>query len=183
VVALSFGATNQDKVYARRADETSVYAVRLGDFQALSAASWQLRERRIWNFSMDDVAAVTIRQDGRTRRMLRKGQYKWVLAPGSMGSIEGLAEEESVRGLIHVSAVAWAGQGEAAQARCGLTNAQYQIVIELQNGDKPAVDFGGVSPSGLPYAAVMFEGKPWIFEFPAALYRDVESFLSAPLKP
>src|SRR5262249_42098136 len=51
IAILSFGTNQNDRVYARREDESFVYAVRLADFQSLPSASWQLRQRRIWNLS------------------------------------------------------------------------------------------------------------------------------------
>ena len=59
IVEVDFGTNQADKVFARRADESCVYAVKLADFQRLPAASWQMRERRIWNFSTNDVAGAT----------------------------------------------------------------------------------------------------------------------------
>ena len=50
--------------------------------------------------------------------------------------------------------------------------------VVLKNGDKLVVQFGGQSPSGLPYATVTLDGNPWIFEFPPLLYRDVTNYLS-----
>src|SRR5262249_53775492 len=83
IAQLNFGTNQQDKVFVRRADESSVYAVKLADFQRLPAASWELRDRQVWNLSENDVARVSIRQGGRTRQLIRTAQYKWSLAPGS----------------------------------------------------------------------------------------------------
>ncbi|TAK94118.1 MAG: DUF4340 domain-containing protein, partial [Verrucomicrobia bacterium] len=48
---LAFSAPQGDTVNVRRSDEDAVYAVALSDFLQLPTATWQLRERRIWNFS------------------------------------------------------------------------------------------------------------------------------------
>ena len=68
MVEVDFGTNQADKVFARRADESCVYAVKLADFQRLPSASCEMRERRIWNLSTNDVAGVTIRQQGRVRQ-------------------------------------------------------------------------------------------------------------------
>ena len=87
IAELDFGTNQADKVFARRADEPSfVYAVKLADFQRLPSASWQMRERRIWNLSTNDVARATIRQQGRVRQIIRNGPHDWSLALGSQGS-------------------------------------------------------------------------------------------------
>ena len=66
IAELSFGTNLADRIFARRADEPSfVYAVRLADFQHLPAASWQMRERRIWSISTNDIDRVIIRQQGK----------------------------------------------------------------------------------------------------------------------
>jgi hypothetical protein len=177
---LSFGSlTNQpDKVYARRKDERFVYSVS-GDFGRLPAASWQLRERKLWTASENDVATVTIRQHGKTFRIIRNGPHQWSVAPGSSGFVEEIPVEETVRGLIQASAVVWAGRGEADLARCGAKETSHQITIELKNGTEAAIEFGGEAASQNIYAVVRYDGQPWIMEFPWILYRDVAKYLSA----
>ncbi len=61
-----------------------------------------MRERRIWNFSTNDVVRVTIRQQGRVRQIVRNGPHDWSLAPGSQGIINDLAVEETVSGLCQL---------------------------------------------------------------------------------
>lgn len=182
IAELSFGiGTNQsDKVYARRADESSVYAVRTNDFAQLPAASWQLRERKFWRFSETDVSRVTIRQHGKTRQLIRKGPHEWSLAPGSQGIINDLAVDATVRGLAQMSAVAWSGRGESSLAAYGLDTGQYQITLELSNGEQKSLAFGREAPSTNVYALVTLDGQPWSFEFPWILFRDVSLYLSIP---
>jgi hypothetical protein len=182
VATLDFGfGTNQhDKVFARRTDESSVYSVSTNEFARLPRAGWQLRERKLWNFTINDVARAVIRQPGRTRQLLRNGPHQWSLAPGSQGIINDLAVEETVRGLIQVSAQSWVGTGEQLRRQYGLAENAPQIVLELKNGEKVAVEFGAEAPSTNVYAAVNLEGQLWLFEFPWVLYRDVASYLLAP---
>jgi len=71
VVEVDFGTNQADKVFARRADESCVYAVKFADYQRLPAASSGMRDRWIWNLSTNDVAGATIRQQGRLRRIIR----------------------------------------------------------------------------------------------------------------
>jgi hypothetical protein len=179
---VSFG-TSKDKVYARRSDEVPIYAVKPADFQRMPGASWQLRERRIWDFTTNEIAAVTTLQQGRTLRILRKGPYEWSIAPGSQGSINDLAVDETVRQIIEAPVTAWVGRGEEQRSRCGFGENGRKIILELKNGKKTEIEFGAKAPSGCQYAAVSLEGQPWIFEFSEDLYRDVQSYLSVPAGP
>jgi hypothetical protein len=173
---LHFGTNQEQKVFARRTDESSIYEIQPGDFQGLGSASYQFRERRIWDVSETNVASVTIRNNGKERKMLRKAQFEWALAPGSQGIIEPLSTEETVRGLCHLAASAWVARGETNRASFGCTNA-HSITIELKNGDKLIMEFGRESPSSFPYGGVMLDGEFWVFEYPLLLCRDVLSYL------
>ena len=81
-----------------------------------------MRERRIWNFSTNDVARATIRQQGRVRQIVRNGPHNWSLAAGSQGVINDLAVEETVSGLCQLTAVAWVARGDQNRARYGFTD-------------------------------------------------------------
>jgi len=180
VAELQFGFSTNHAVFARRTDETSVYEISTNDFARLASSGWQLRQRKLWDFSIDDVAAVTLRQDGRTRRIIRNGPHRWSLAPGSQGVINDLAVEETVRGLAKASADAWVDKGDQDCARYGLADKSHEVTIELKNGRKASIQFGGEAPSTDRYASVKVDGQLWILEFPWLIYRDVLSYLSVP---
>jgi Domain of unknown function (DUF4340) len=176
LVELHFGINPEHKVFARRTDERSIYEIQPGDLQRLGSASYQFRDRRIWDVSETNVASVTIRQDGKERKILRKAQYEWALAPGSQGIIEPLSTEETVRGLCHLAASGWVARGETNRTAFGCTNA-HSITIELKNGDKVTMEFGRESPSSFPYGGVTLDGDFWVFEYPLLLCRDALSYL------
>jgi hypothetical protein len=178
---LDFGATNEDRIYARRTDEESVYAVSLEEFKRLPSASWLMRNRRIWNFNVNDVAGVTIQQFGRTRRIIRNGPHNWSLAPGSQGVINDLALEELTPQFGALTAAVWTDHGSQNRARYGFTDLGHQVTFELKDGSQRTVEFGGEAPSQFPYAAVTLDGETWIFEFPWDLYQHVLTHFSAPL--
>jgi len=175
---LTFGTNQAGKVFARRADENFVFGITTNEFQHLPAASWQLRECRIWNLSTNDVDRVILRQDGKVRQLKNNGPHSWSLI--TPGSINDLAVEETVRGLCQLSAAAWTARGEQNRARYGFTDKGLQITLELKSGEKKTVEFGGAAPSGLPYAAVRLDDTLWVFEFPLALARDVADCLTIP---
>jgi hypothetical protein len=138
------------------------------------------RDRQLWDISDDDISAVTIRHRGKTRKILHKGQHAWSLAPGSQGILEELPVDATVHGLAHLAASRWVGRGDQELANFGFSEGGFQIVLELNNGGRAALQFGAESPSGTRFAAVNLQGQTWIMEFPWLLYRDVSLYLSIP---
>ncbi len=58
----------------------------------------------------------------------------------------------------------------------------HRLTFELQDGAKRQVEFGGTAPSQFPYATVTLDGEAWLMEFPWALYQDVLTYLSIPVR-
>jgi hypothetical protein len=183
IVEVDFGTNQADKISARRVDESCVYAVKLADVQRLPAASWEMRERQIWNLSTNDVAGATIRQQGRVRQIVRNGPSDWSLAPGSQGIINVLGVEETVSGLCQLAAVGWIARGEQDSARYGFTNSSDRVTLDLKDGKKVSVDFSSRASLEVPVAAVTLDGQPWVFLFPTWIYDYVQRFLSVPPSP
>ena len=179
---VDFGlSTNQpDKVFAKRTDESSVYAITTNDFARLPVLGWQMRERKLWRFTEEDITQVTIRQNGKMRQLVRKERYKWSPAAGTQGVVDELPTEETVRGLVQASAVVWVARGEPDRVRFGFSEKGLQITLELKSGDKVTIEFGSEAPSTNAYASVTLDGQIWILEFPWMLFRDVLSYLSIP---
>jgi hypothetical protein len=183
VVEVDFGTNQADKVFARRVDESCVYAVKFADFQRLPTASAEMRERQIWNLSTNDVAGATIRQQGRVRRIIRNGPHDWSLAPGSQGVINVLGVDETVSGLCQLAAVAWVACGDQYLARYGFADNSDRVTLELKDGKKVSVDISSRASPDFPVAAVTLDGQPWIFQVPTWLYDYVRRFLSVPASP
>jgi len=175
-----FGTNQADRVFALRTDESSIYAVSTNDFARLPAASWQMRQRRAWRFSEEDVLGLDIHQQGRRRQVLRTGPGEWTLASGSQGIIVPLAIEAAVGGLVELTADAWVARGEDACPRYGIQENSHTVTLVLRDGAKPTVKFGSEAPSGDQYATVKLDDEVWVMEFPWRLYRDVQLYLSAP---
>jgi len=178
-LALDFGlGTNMpDKVFAKRSDESIVYAILTNDFVRLPSATWSLRDRTLCHFSKDDVASVTLRCHGKVCQMIHKGPLSWSFAQGSQGIINDGAIEETIRGVVETSAIVWAARGQESRKAYGFTDDGYHVTLELKKGEKFDLEFGGQAPSGNVYAAVVLEGEPWIMEFPWLMYRDVATYL------
>ncbi|MEI7730043.1 MAG: DUF4340 domain-containing protein [Verrucomicrobiota bacterium] len=178
-----FGTNAAGRFFARRPDESSVYAVREEDFLKVPQYAWQLRDRRVWNFSATNVTRFTVSQGGRTMQLLHRGTNEWLLAPGSEGLVNEYAVEEIVYRLGELTAGAWFGRGEEARTNLGFTNHSYRLELELRDGDRTqtlAVEFGPSLRSQIPLATVQLEGQPWIFQFPWQLFQMIQRDL--PLK-
>jgi hypothetical protein len=182
MVQLSFGTNQNNEVFVRRADEDFVYAVTVEDFNRLPEEAWEFRERRIWDFTEGDVAQITLRQNGRTRQIVRNGLNKWSLAAGSQGIINPPAIEETAHRFGGLTAAGWVGRNVTEPEKFGLNTNNLQIVIELKNGAKYTVDFGAELPSShTALAAVTLDGERWAFVFPPVLYQFVLSYLTLPV--
>jgi len=157
---LDFGlGTNlTDKVFAKRTDESFVYAISTNDFARLPAGSWQLRDRTLCRFSVADVSGLLFRQQGRICQMIHKGPLSWTFAPGSQGIVNDAAVEETVRGVVQTTAIVWAARGEQSRSALGFTADGAHLSLELKSGGKFDLEFGGQAPTGNVYAAVMLEG-------------------------
>lgn len=182
VVQLMFGAAKDGNVFARRADEDSVYAVKQADFDFLPAASWEMRDRRIWHFDEADVARVVIEQGGRKRELVHNGTNVWSVAQGPAVAINAFAIEETVHRAGDLSAAFWTARGQIDRAAYGFTNPVHRLTFELKDGGKRAVEFGGAAPSQFPYALVTLGGETWLFEFPWATYQFIQTYLGIPVR-
>jgi hypothetical protein len=181
IVQLFFGTNQNNEVFVRRADEDFVYDVTAEDFNRLPEAGWEFRERRIWNFTENDVAQITLHQNGQMRQIVRNGPNKWSLAPGSQGIINPPAIEETTHRLGELTAAGWIAQDATNAASYGFKPDNLQITVELKNGTKNTVDFGAETPTAqTALAAMTLDGERWAFVFPPVLYQFVLSYLTIP---
>jgi len=167
-------------IFAKRADEDSVYALAAEDFNRLPENGWEFRDRRAWSFSETNVAQVTLRQAGKTRQLLRTGTNKWALAPGSQGIITPPAVEETVHRLGELTVAGWVGRTASPPEKFGLNTNNLSITIELKTGEKFTVDLGAELPSQTALGAVTLEDGRWPFVFPATLYQLIATYLTIP---
>ena len=182
---LDLGRVQDRKVFARRPDEATVYSLSLEDVARLPRASWQLRNRRVWSFTTNQVSRVTVRFKGQSRTLQRAANASWSLVEGE-GIISAVNPmlEETLRRLGELHATMWVSQGETNRAPYGFTDQSSRVTLELRSGDKPqtlVLEFGGPSPIQLPYALAEVDGRTWIFEFPPTLFFEVVRDVFNPL--
>lgn len=174
-----FGTTETNKVFVKRADEDFVHALAAENLNRLPEHGWEFRDRRIWNFSETNVAQLTLRQNGKTRQLVRTGENKWSIAPGSQGIINPPAIEETVHRLGELTVAGWVGRNLTEPEKYGLGTNNLQVVLEMKTGEKMELDFGGEIPKAqTALAAVALEGERWAFVFPPPLFQLVSAYLT-----
>jgi hypothetical protein len=180
IAQLQFGTNQNNEVFVRRADEASIYSITAEDFNRVDEADWEFRERQIWNFTPNDVAEITLHQNGRTRQLIHNGREKWSLAAGSQGVIEGKYIEQSAQQLGGLTAYGWVGRNVTNPEQFGFNTNNLQIVVELKSGQKLSVDFGVNISNQTALAATTLDGERWAFIFPPGPYLFVLSYLTIP---
>ncbi|HEY2329929.1 MAG TPA: DUF4340 domain-containing protein, partial [Verrucomicrobiae bacterium] len=180
---LLFGATETNRVFVKRGDEDFVYALKPEDAARLPEHGWEFRNRRVWSFSETNVAQVTLKQNGKMRQLVRTGENKWSLAPGSQGILDNPpAIEETVHRLGELTAYYWVGRNIVnLEKNYGLNPGNLSITIELKTGEKLSVDFGTELPKvNTALAATTLAGERWAFIFPPVLYQFITPYLTIP---
>ena len=188
VAELDLGAESQESgtIFARRPDESSVYRLMNFDAQKLPRALYQIRDRRIWNFTTNDVKQIIIEQGGHKRELVKNPKGVWGLAPGYQGIVNPFAVEETLYRLGEMRAVRWLASGQASMTKPGYNLQNYAVTVVLDREGKEerlVLRIGNQTPNRNAYAAVILDGKPVVFELPLAVYDYVTSYLNAPPPP
>ena len=187
IAQLAFGTNGADeRVFARRWDEFSVYAIGALEYLHMPGAAWQFRDHRVWNFTTNQVVRIAVKQGGSVREVIRQPNGDWISAKGWPGEPNPFALEETTRALGDLAAVMWLARGESVREKFGFAADAPQFTVELR-GEKPqllTLEFGGLSPLRLPYALTMIDGQPTVFEFPWTLYANLQRYfhLAVPVR-
>lgn len=176
VARLDFGGDQSDRLFARRHDENSVYVVPRGEVEQLAWSLLQIQDRTVWSFSTNQVLAVTVTFDGRSRRLTRTPEGQWSDAGEAVGDIRNVALEETLFRLGHLRAERWTGRGTNQLPVYGVTDQSHYVSVELAGtpAKTNTVHFGNMPFRRHPFAAVTDPrtGQPVVFEFPRPLYMD-----------
>ncbi len=186
IVQIEIGTNQLDKVFAHRADESSVYAIPFGSVYRLPQTLFQVRERRLWNFPSSNVVNVVIKQNGKTRKLARDTAREWTAEPVSEKKLNSAAIDEALVRLGQLQAASWVARGADKRAQFGFGPNSLRLELEVAAGEKTqtyAVDLGGMSPARRAYAAMPIEGETIIFEFPTSLFEMVVTYLTIPPGP
>ena len=178
---LIFGTVETNRVFVKRGDEDFVYALTLEDYARLPEAGWEFRDRHLWNFSVTNVVQLTLRQNGKTRQLLRTGRNQWSLAPGSQGMIDPKSIEQTVEQLAGLTVKFWVTNHLDAPDKYGFYPDNLQVTVELKTGEKLSVDFGLELPKAqTALAAMTLDGERWAFVFPVIPYQMTAANLTIP---
>lgn len=177
---VAFGKTQGDLIYARRADENPVYALKIEDYAPLARSGFQLRDRQVWRFAPTNCVRIVLQKGERTSELRRTGPGSWMFASGSQGVINGSEVEKTVAQFGALDAGAWLARGEAQRGDYGFKPDGLRVTMELKDGTKHTVEFGGKTVDDYPYAAVQLNGETWLFEFPVIAYKYLEFTLLNP---
>lgn len=179
IARLGFGTNaTADRAYARRWDEDSVYSIHLREYTLMPGEVWQFRDHRIWRFTTNEVATITVKEGDEIREVLRQPGGEWVSVKGFPAEINPFAMEEVALGLGDLHAVMWVARGESARERFGPPVSEISVALR---GEKPqvlTVQLVGRSPLLIPYGLVVMDGQPVVFEFPWTLYADLQRYLN-----
>ncbi|MFM8471378.1 MAG: DUF4340 domain-containing protein [Limisphaerales bacterium] len=188
VARLDFGDSASlpvDRVFARRQDESSVYVVPRGDLNRLAWSLFQIQDRTVWNFGSNQVAAVTVEFDGRSRRLTRAPGGQWLEGSEAVDPLRNVALEETLFRLGHLRAEQWVHLGADGLPVRGIGESSHRVRIELTGppAQTNTVTFGFVPRGRNAWAAITDArtGQPLVFEFPRSLYYDyVVQYLGPP---
>jgi hypothetical protein len=177
---LSFGDIKDGNIFVRRADENPVYSIGVEDYARLAISDWQLRSRAVWRFTENEVARITVQHGALRTELRRVGTNSWSFAPGSQGVINNGAVEDAVKRLGQLDASAWIARGDAEAADYGFGATNRTVHVELKDGTRHEVEFGGMSADNYPYARVRIGEQSWTFEFPIVVSELIKFAIPLP---
>jgi hypothetical protein len=178
---LAFGTNQAGTVFARRADEKSVYGLRLNDVLRLPAMPWQLRDRQLWRFTENEVARLLVQHGTNSYEILRAGPNQWQVPTNAPAGINDLSLDELAHQLGSFKVLSWMARSEAARAPLGFNTNSPRVTVLLKDGARRTLEFGGASPRGFLLAAAEVDGQPTMFEFPWSLWQALSESLRVPL--
>lgn len=159
-------------IYARRSDEPPVYLT--ADISMLlPKQSWQLRDRRLFNFAPTNVVAIAFTVGDKSYRIARRATGMWT---------EQLVENEKIEDFFfrlgRLMTRNWSGKGTQKTRDLGMGESRLRIEVELtpEVSKTPLkVWFGNAAVRNNIYSATILPGdtEPTSFEFPGELYLEM----------
>ncbi|HRY46864.1 MAG TPA: DUF4340 domain-containing protein [Candidatus Paceibacterota bacterium] len=165
---VDFGTNQVDRVLARRGDESSVYAVRLTDFERLPTMLHHLRDRQIWDSTVSNIVQINLTTGGQTLKLSRSTNGVWSFGSSAATLPDPLPimlEELGTR-LVSLRANPWVARGEDKMKPFGFLKPEHLTVeIVLSQASEPLIlEFGDLTPRQGRYAAVLLDRQRLVFE-------------------
>jgi hypothetical protein len=168
--SVAFGTFDTSRVLARLNTEPTIVALPRAQAILLPKEDFKLRDRRLWSFATNQVAAVTITLKNKPTRLLRLPNATWRDAQNkALNQIQSAMLEESIYRLGVMTAVEWIGEGDAAVKAAGIKPGNDQIVAEVDTADgakKFTLEIGNKDPLGRTRVMTQHYGRPTLFTAP-----------------
>ncbi len=169
---VDFGSPQTNRVFARRSDETTVYFVNGTAAATLPETTLELRDRQVWGFTTNQVASVTFRSGGQSRKLNRSPKGEWSLPEGGLVAPP-LGLEELLYRLGQLKALGWTARKPDSVRPFGLREGDQEIAVELRTGESIrtlTLQFGRLSPDRNPYASTVLGEDRFVFEVDLTVY-------------
>jgi len=167
---IAFGTVDALRVAARANDEPAIIGLPREQAILLPKEAFKLRERRLWTFSTNQVATVTVTLDNEPTRFARLPNSTWRTADNKpLDQIQSAMLEEAVYRMGVLSAVDWVAEGQPAMEAAGIRPGANQLAAEVDTVDGPrryTLEFGNKGPLGRTRVMTDQYGKPTLFSAP-----------------
>ena len=167
---IAFGTVDALRVAARANDEPAIIGLPREQAILLPKEAFKLRERRLWAFSTNQVATVTVTLDNEPTRFARLPNSTWRTADNKpLDQIQSAMLEEAVYRMGVLSAVDWVAKGQPAMEAAGIRPGANQLAAEVDTVDGPRrflLEFGNKGPLGRTRVMTDQYGSPTLFSAP-----------------
>jgi len=167
---IAFGTMNTLRVAARANDEPAIVGLPREQAILLPKEAFKLRERRLWSFSTNQVAAITVTLANKPTRFSRLPNATWRTVDNmALDQIQSAMLEETLYRMGVLSAVSWVGEGEPVVEISGIKTTANQLAAEVDTADGPRqfrLEFGNKGPLGRTRVMTEQYGIPTIFSAP-----------------
>jgi len=180
VAGIDIGKGLIDRAFVRRHDENAVYVVPRGRLESLPKALYEIRSRILWSFRTNDVAAITVFEDGKTNTLTRAAGPQWTRRAGEKSEVLDIvanaAVEEGMARLSLLQAEAWVTRGAPRLPTYDITARSRGLTIHLNNpaGREHTLLFGRMPRGRNCYTAYRdpLDGNWVVFEFARGLFEE-----------
>ena len=167
---MAFGTVDALRVAARANDESTIIGLPREQAILLPKEAFKLRERRLWSFSTNQVATVTVTLANKPTRFARLPNATWRTADNKpLDQIQSAMLEETVYRMGVLSAVDWVAEGKPAMEGTGIQPGANQLTAKVDTADGPRqfrLEFGNKGPLGRTRVMTGQYGTPTIFSAP-----------------
>ena len=167
---IAFGTIDELRVAARANDEPAIIGLPRKQAILLPKEAFKLRKRRLWAFSTNQVATVTLTLKNQPTQFARLPNATWRTDDNKpLDQIQSAMMEETVYRMGVLSAVNWVAKGKPAMEAAGIQPGANQLTAEVDTADGPRrfqLEFGNKGPLGRTRVMTEQYGTPTLFSAP-----------------